>query len=164
MKQITLPTGFNKFVASVLDTFAQEEQQPTKVGSKRSNVKRYRPERKEFFYYLQLIDLDTREVVGHLADISSGGFKLDSQIPVQVNQDFRFCINLTAEVADKPFLVFGARSKWCQVDPIDPYTYNVGYQLVNISSEDLEIFNRLMEKYGKDYHKRNHHSQRSNKW
>lgn len=164
MKQITLPTGFNKFVASVLDTLAQEDQSPSKVGAKRSNAKRYRPERKEFFYYLQIIDVDTKNVVGHLADISSGGFKLDSQIPVEVNKDFQFRINLTAEVANKPFIVFGARSKWCQVDPIDPYTYNIGYQLVHIASQDLEIFSRLMEKYGKDYSKRNHSSQRSNKW
>lgn len=104
--------------------------------------------------------MDTRDTVGQLADISSGGFKLDAQNPVPVNKDFRFCMNLTAEMANKPFIVFSARSRWCQTDPIDPYIYNIGFQLIHISSQDLEIFNCVMEKYGKT----NANQRRSNKW
>ena len=166
MKQISLPIRLNMFVTNILDALVFENELPTKSISKKDYLtnKRDRPERKEFFYYMQLIDMDTKEAVGQLSDISSGGFKLDSQKPIAVNKDFRFRMNLTAEVADKPFMEFCARSRWCQIDPVDPYTYNVGYQLVNISPQDLEIFNRMIEKYGRAYAKTNINLRRSNKW
>lgn len=113
---------------------------------------------------MQMVDAETQEILGHLADISSGGFKLDTRKPMPINQDVRFLMNLPGEVANKLYMVFGARSRWCQVDPLDPCAYNVGYQLTNIFPEDLEIINHMMEKYGKDYGKRNIDLRRSYKW
>ena len=124
-----------------------------------------RQERKDFSYYMQLIDQDKQELVGPLADISSGGFKLDSQNPIPPNMYYRFRLDLTSEVADKPSMVFVARSRWCQVDPLDPLCYNVGFQLINIAPGDLEIFNRIIEKYGtKKEELRFIDLRRSNKW
>lgn len=166
MKEITLPTRINKFVASVLDALVEEEPAPTKRRSAKQlpRERHIRPPRKDFFYYMQLIDNETKQVVGHLSDISTGGFKLDSQKPIPTNKDFQFFMNLTGEVAEKPFMVFLARSRWCRIDPIDPYTYNIGFQLTRIAPEDLEIFNRMMEKYGREYDKRTINLRRSNKW
>ncbi len=110
--------------------------------SERRNI-----ERKDFSYYMQLIDSDTQKLVGHLVDISSGGFKLDSQAPIPIDKDFRFRMDLSNEVANKPSMTFLARSKWCEVDPLDPFIYNVGFQLVNIAPGDLEIFTRMMETF-----------------
>ena len=120
--------------------------------------------RKDFSYYMRLIDNDTQELIGHLVDISSGGFKLDSQNAIPPNKDFRFRMDLTSEVASKPSMVFLARSKWCEVDPLDPLSYNVGFQLVNISPGDIEIFNRMMEKYGTKSEDKRIDPRRSNKW
>ena len=121
-------------------------------------------ERKDFSYYMQLVDDETMKLVGHLVDISSGGFKLDSQTPIPTNKDFRFRMELTNEVADKPTMTFIARSKWCQVDPLDPFIYNVGFQLVNISPLDLEIFNRMMETYGHVTKDKRVDKRRTNLW
>lgn len=121
-------------------------------------------ERKDFSYYMRLIDNDTQNLVGHLVDISSGGFKLDSQGPIPINKDFRLRMDLTSEVADKPAMIFVARSKWCEVDPLDPFIYNVGFQLVNISPVDLEIINRMMAKYGKKMKDKRIDKRRSNLW
>jgi hypothetical protein len=166
MKAMTLSTRINMFVAGVLDALVEEEKTPTKspAGKEPLKARLSRPQRKDFFYYMPLINDDTKEIVGHLADISSGGFKLDCQNPIPVHKEFRFLMKLTSEVASKPFMVFMARSRWCRPDPIDPYVYNVGYQLVSIASEDLEIFNRMMEKYGREYIKGNIDLRRSNKW
>ena len=112
---------------------------------------RRRRDRKDFSYYMQLFDHNTQELVGHLADISTGGFKLDSQIPIPANMDFLFRMDLTGEVANKPFMIFAARSKWCKVDPFDPFCYNVGFQLISISPGDIEIFNRMIETYGTNH-------------
>jgi hypothetical protein len=154
------------FITRVFDVLVEEEKPSTRLhsGKEPSAGQCNRPPRKDFFYYMQLWDDNSKEIVGHLADISSGGFKLDSQNPIPVNQDFRFLMNLPSEVAHKPSMVFTARSRWCRVDPIDPYTYNVGYQLVQITSEDIEIFNRMLQKYGRESEKRNIDLRRSNKW
>lgn len=121
-------------------------------------------ERKDFSYYMRLVDNDTQNLVGHLVDISSGGFKLDSQSPLPVNKDFRLRMDLTSEVADKPTMVFVARSKWCQIDPLDPFIYNVGFQLVSITPADLDIINRMMEKYGKKVEDKRIDKRRTNLW
>jgi hypothetical protein len=125
---------------------------------------RRRVERKDFSYYMRLIDNDTQKLLGHLVDISSGGFKLDSQQPIPVEKDFRLRMDLTNEVANKPAMVFVARSKWCEVDPLDPFVYNVGFQLINISASDIEIINRMIEKYGKDIEDKRIDKRRTNLW
>ena len=121
-------------------------------------------ERKDFSYYMRLVDDDTQNLLGHLVDISSGGFKVDSQAPIPTNKDFRLRMDLTSDIADKPTMVFVARSKWCQVDPLDPFIYNVGFQLINIAPPDLEIINRMMEKYGKKVKDKRVDKRRSNLW
>jgi hypothetical protein len=121
-------------------------------------------ERKDFSYYMRLVDNDTQDLVGHLVDISSGGFKLDSQAPIPINKDFRLRMDLTSEVANKPAMVFVARSRWCEVDPLDPFIYNVGFQLINISPADLDIIIRMMEKYGKAVRDKRIDKRRSNLW
>jgi hypothetical protein len=120
--------------------------------------------RKDFDYYMQLIDDGTQEFVGHLVDIGSGGFKLDCRKLIELNKDFRFRMELTKEVAQKPYIVFLARSMWCKIDPLDPFVYNVGFQLLSISPGDLEIFNRMIEKYGRKHQNRPIDFRRTNKW
>jgi hypothetical protein len=112
--------------------------------SEKRNLKR-----KAFSYYMQVIDDNTDKVLGYLADISSSGFRLDcrQQIPIKQNYSLRF--DLTDEVASKAFMVLVAGSKWCRLDELDPFVYNVGFQIVSIDPEDAEIFKRIVEKYGK---------------
>ena len=83
--------------------------------------------RKDFSYYMRLTDATTKKLIGHLSDISTGGFKLDSDEVIPVEQDFRFHLALTPDVAEKPFMIFSARSKWCQSDPIDPFVFNIEF-------------------------------------
>jgi hypothetical protein len=166
MKSFTRPSRLNSFVASVWEALLRDEQQDPSGGAGKEKTRNVqsRPQRKDFSYYMFLMDAETKETVGHLADISSGGFKLDTQKPIPANKDFRFLMNLPGEIASKPFMVFGARSRWCQTDPLDPCGYNVGYQLTKITPEDLEIINRMMERYGRDYEKKTIDMRHSYKW
>ena len=159
-------TRLQSFITSVVDTFGQEEKRSrgTRAVKESLQGRHLRPQRKDFSYYMQIMDADTREVIGHLADISSGGFKLDSRKPMPVNKDVRFLMNLPSEIASKPYMVFSARSRWCQNDPLDPCAFNVGYQLTHIFPEDLEIINRMMEKYGRECEKKNVDLRRSYRW
>jgi hypothetical protein len=106
--------------------------------------------RRHFSDYLRLMNENTGELVGHLADISTGGFKLECKKPITVDLDFLLRMDATNDLANKDHLVFAARSRWCQKDPLDPTIYNVGFQVTRIAPEDIEIFNRIFEKYGSD--------------
>ena len=105
-------------------------------------------DRREFTYYMQVTDDITKQLVGYLTDISTGGFKLDSPKEIRPGQDFRLHIDLTSDIADKNSMVFIARSKWCRRDHIDPNTYNVGFEIMNMSHSDMVIFQRMFDKYG----------------
>ena len=121
--------------------------------------------RKDFSYYMQLTDATTRQFIGHLADISTGGFKLDSDGPIPIGKEYRFRLALTAEVSDKPFMIFSAQSKWCKTDPIDPFVYNTGFHLLEMHPEDRSVFVRVLQLYGtKKARSSKRISPRSNRW
>ena len=88
------------------------------------------------------------QLVGHLTEISTGGFKLDCDTEVPTEKDFRLRIELSLAVASKNFMIFNAKSKWCRPDAVDSSSFNVGFQITNMSPSDYEIFIRIFEKYG----------------
>ncbi len=166
MKETTNPTRMQIFATNLLDALLPQEKTATKShpGKELSADERRDLGRKDFSCYMQLINHDTQELIGHLADISSGGFKMDSLSLIPPNKDVRFRLDLTSEVASKPYMIFVARSKWCKVDPLDPFCYNVGFQLISITAGDYEIFNRMLEKYGRKHEDIRIDLRRSNIW
>jgi len=104
--------------------------------------------RRSFSYYMQAVDDNTEEVIGYLVDISSRGFRLDCKAQIPINQNYSLRFELTDEVAEKGFMVLVARSKWCRLDEIDPFVYNVGFQLISVDPADVAIFRRIVAKYG----------------
>jgi len=107
-------------------------------------------DRREFTYYMQVKDEATKQIVGYLSDISTGGFKLDCPQRLPTGQDFRLLIELTSDIADKTSMIFIARCKWCHPDHIDPTSFNVGFEIVNMAPSDMIIFQRIFEKYGSE--------------
>ena len=104
--------------------------------------------RRDFTYYMQVTDDRSKQLIGYLTDISTGGFRLDCLKQIPAGQDFRLQIQLTADIADKTSMSFVARSKWCHVDHVDPNTYNVGFEIVQMAPSDTVIFQRMFDKYG----------------
>ncbi len=105
-------------------------------------------DRRTFSYYMRVLDANTGKLVGHLTDISRGGFKLDCQKPLPVNTDYTLRLDLPNDIANKSFMVFIARTRWCEPDRLDPTSCYVGFQIINMSPSDREIFTRMFEKYG----------------
>ncbi len=118
-------------------------------------VEKRRLPRRNFSYYMRVMNENTGELVGHLADISTGGFRLESAKPIPQNRDFFFRIELPGDIATKTYMVFGARSKWCTKDRFDPGLFDVGFQIVNMVPSDFEIFARMFDKYGSQNPNRN---------
>ena len=104
--------------------------------------------RRSFSYYMPVKDAESARQVGIMTDISLRGFKLDCRQPVPSGQVRRFRLDLTAEVAPRAFLEFAGRSKWCHPDYIEPSTYNVGFEIVDITPDDARSYQRVFEIYG----------------
>jgi hypothetical protein len=104
--------------------------------------------RRDFTYYMQVTDELSKKLIGYLTDISTGGFRLDCSRQIPAGQDFRMQIQLTSDIADKNFMSFVARSKWCHTDHVDPNTYNVGFEIITMAPSDMVIFQRMFDKYG----------------
>ncbi len=97
---------------------------------------------------MRVVDNVTSSLIGYLTDISPRGFKLDSDKPLVVNKDYAMRLDLTPDISDRAHITFIARTKWSQKDPTDPTSNIEGFQIVNISPHDEEIFNRILERYG----------------
>ena len=104
--------------------------------------------RRNFSYYMRVVDEADGKLVGHFSDISTGGFKLDSTKALPINRDYRLRIDQTGEISNKSYITFTARARWCSVDSIDPNLYNVGFQIVTMSPGDYEIFLKMFSTYG----------------
>ena len=104
--------------------------------------------RRDFTYYMQVTDDVSKQLIGYLTDISTGGFRLDCPKQIPAGHDFRMQIQLTPEIADKTSMVFIARSRWCHTDHVDPNTYNVGFEIIEMAASDRVIFQRMFDKYG----------------
>ena len=56
-------------------------------------------------------------------------------------------VQLTDEVADKPFMEFSVRSKWCEPDII-PDSYNSGFEILDLAPEDSTIIHHIIDQFG----------------
>ena len=100
-------------------------------------------DRKNFTYYMRVLDESTGDLIGQLADISTGGFKIESTTPIPLGITYQLRIDQTHEISDKSYLSFTARVRWCQKDPYDPTVYNVGFQLVDMTPADYDVFVKM---------------------
>ena len=104
--------------------------------------------RKKFSFYMSVINDDTQEILGHMVEVSAIGLQLETTVPLPLNKDYYLRLELTPELADRPFIIFIARTKWCKIDDIEPNLYSVGFEIVEIMPDDRQIFLRIIAKYG----------------
>ena len=104
--------------------------------------------RRNFSYYMLVMNESTSKLIGHLSDISTGGFKVESTHPLPPNTAFRLRIEQTGQISNKSYLIFDANAVWCQKDPYDPTMYNIGFKIVDMSPADYDIFVKMFNLYG----------------
>ena len=103
--------------------------------------------RRSLAYYMLIADANTQETIGHLVDITPNGFMMDCPKAIPLEKDFHLRLDTMPDIADKTYITFVARSKWCKPDVIEPYLFDVGFKIVNISQHDADIIQRISEKY-----------------
>jgi hypothetical protein len=104
--------------------------------------------RKKFSFYMRVLNDDTQEMLGHMVEVGALGLQLETSMPLPLQKDYYLRLELNSEVADRPYMVFIACTKWCKMDDIEPNLYRVGFEIVEIMPDDKEIFLRILAKYG----------------
>jgi hypothetical protein len=108
---------------------------------------RRKTKRRSISYYMRVIDTGANQVIGHLGDITLQGLKMDSQKPIPVPKDFRLRIYTTSDVSDKDYIEFLASTRWCQIDPLEPGLYDIGFEIVRMDPHTAAIVQRIVDKY-----------------
>lgn len=116
--------------------------------------------RRNFSYYMRVLDKNTGELIGQITDISTGGFKLESSKPITIGVNMDLCIDQVNQISGRNFIIFSARTRWCDRDPYDPTIYNVGFQLLDMTPADYDVFVKMFNAYGEQ--KAAHHKANSN--
>ena len=104
--------------------------------------------RKKFGFYMRVLDDETEQTVGHLVEVSTDGFRLETALPLPIQKEFHLHMELTPDISDKLFMFFAGKVKWCKPDTVMPDLCHVGFQMTSISAHDREIYQRLLETYG----------------
>ena len=85
-------------------------------------------QRRYLLYYMRVYNATTNQQIGNMVDITPQGVMVVSESPIPAEQTMRLRMELTEEVASKPFLEFSARSIWSHPD-ISPYMFNTGFEI-----------------------------------
>jgi len=66
--------------------------------------------------------------------------------PLEPESLLRLRLSLPAEILGARHFVFSAASRWCRED-IRPKYFNVGFQFVGLSKDDVLLVDELIDKY-----------------
>ncbi|MBK7320481.1 MAG: PilZ domain-containing protein [Anaerolineales bacterium] len=104
--------------------------------------------RRNFSYYMRVKEESSGKVIGHIADISTGGFRIDSTQSIPLNVDLRLYIDQIGEISNKTYILLKARPMWCRPDQFDPNMFNIGFKLIDITPVDREVYLKMYDTYG----------------
>jgi hypothetical protein len=104
-------------------------------------------QRRFMLYYMPVYDVESQHQVGNLVDITPEGIMIVSENPIAEARTIYMRLELTGDVADKTYMEFHARCKWCKQD-ISPNLYSTGFEILDLRPEDAAIVRRIVETYG----------------
>lgn len=101
-------------------------------------------QRKQIATRLPVIDVNTGNVVGDLANISSEGFMVLARTPLPTGSVFQLSAALPKVMRSVDTLYFGAECLWCNAAE-SPGHYWIGFHLIDISPQDQEVLALFLE-------------------
>ncbi|NNK12784.1 MAG: PilZ domain-containing protein [Desulfofustis sp.] len=106
-------------------------------------------ERCRLVFYLRLFDQESKDIIGHLTDISTAGLMLVSVRPIEKNTIYAVRLILPKEVAGRTELLLKIRCIWCRPDPI-PNFHIAGFNFVEIDLEQKKLIDALTEEFSRE--------------
>lgn len=106
-------------------------------------------ERRNLIYYLKVMEGNKNWLIGNLVDITQAGMMLISKEPNETGINYKIRIILPDQIQGKKELKILAKSVWCKKD-INPDFYTTGFEFADISEENINIIQELIENYAFD--------------
>ena len=103
--------------------------------------------RRHLIYYLRVWDANTQKMLGHIVDITTDGFMLISEEPIENNKAYEFEVKWQAPDGKPINLRFHAESRWSSND-VNSAFYDTGFKLIDASDEVIKPIQELIEAYG----------------
>jgi hypothetical protein len=103
--------------------------------------------RKDLLLFANVYDSRSGKIVGTLLNITLEGAMVLSESQIDKDNTMELHIKLPENFVQKNELIFTANTRWCGPD-INPEFFDVGYQFANVSEEDGQIIQTIIEKYG----------------
>lgn len=101
-----------------------------------------------FTCQLNVVDRFTGQIIGQVVDMSPEGMMLTGEDKITTNKNLYLTMELPEEIKGKTHLDFVALSHWWKKAD-EPGMYLTGFTLKSLEPADIEIINRLIEKFGK---------------
>ncbi len=105
------------------------------------NEKRYRS-RRQVDMPIQVIDCNTLETLGMLANISTNGFMLISEQRIDPNRIYQLRLEFTQPIDGIDAIECGAESLWSDSAEDDPACWN-GFHIIDISTADASFITNM---------------------
>ena len=110
-------------------------------GSEQRNLKR-----QNFIIDLEVIDMESNQIIGDVGDITPEGLMLVSEQPIEESKRFKFKIAFPEDAEIKMQIEFEAESIRC-VRTIHESIFTTGFKIENPDSENLLSINKMIKRY-----------------
>ena len=106
-----------------------------------------RRKRRHLLYYLKVFDRDSHDLIGEIIDITTDGFKLISDRPIELHNTYHFQVELPGELMHRTELNLSVESMWHNKD-INPDYYDTGFRMLHLPETEAAAIESLIDKYG----------------
>jgi hypothetical protein len=103
--------------------------------------------RHHLIYYLEVHDLESGNLLGHLVDITTRGIKLVSKEQIPLNRTYILKLKLPAGYFQENEIHFEGKSLWSSND-VNPDFFDTGLEVTSLSLEERKILHKLIEQLG----------------
>ena len=97
--------------------------------------------------YLQVLDRNTQDIIGHLVNITPGGAMMISEEPISKDTSLRLRLVLPEKFEGNDALDIRSRSVWCKKDRFNPELYASGFKIERIHQPDDAFIDRFIDKF-----------------
>ncbi len=106
-------------------------------------------ERGHLVFYLRVFDIDNRQILGHLTDISTEGLMLVSDQIIEIDKVYNVKLILPKEVSGRTEVGFKIRSLWTRADANPDFHIN-GFNFDEINNEQMILIDKLNEEFSRE--------------
>lgn len=103
--------------------------------------------RRHLIYYLEVYDVESGRLLGHLVDITTRGVKLVSKKPIPLQTTFVMQLRLPEGYFQQGEIHFEGKSLWSTND-VNPDFYDTGFEVTSLSKEERKIIREMIDKIG----------------